>query len=111
MKYDIFTPGEIAKRLNVTPQTVYNLIRDGELKATNIGGGHRKPIWRIKEEDFQEMVYVKHHIRNKKVVKTEIVEIVEEPRVEVNVKAELESLKNDLLDILCSQLRNKQRSG
>ena len=110
MKYDIFTPGEVAKRLNVTPQTVYNLIRDGPLNATNIGGGHRRPIWRIKEEDFRSMQYTKYHIRNNKVDKVEIIEVVEEPKENaVDLKAELSSLKEDLLSIVLriEELENK----
>ena len=107
MKYDIFTPGEVAKRLNVTTQTIYNLIKDGTLPASNIGGGHSKPIYRIKEEDFVNMVYTKHQVRHGKVVKTEIIEIEEEP--ELDVKSELSKLKNDLLDILCRMEELEQK--
>ena len=98
MKYDIFTPGEVAKRLNVTTQTIYNLIKDGTLPASNIGGGHSKPIYRIKEEDFVNMVYTKHQVRHGKVVKTEITEVIEIP--EVDVKEEIRALKEDLLTFL-----------
>ena len=99
MKYDIFTPLEAAQRLGITRENVYNLIKDGTLKATNIGGGHSQPRWRIREEDLMSMTYTKYKVRHNKVVSTETVQIEEVP--EFDVKAEIGKLKEDLLDILC----------
>ena len=99
MMYDIFTPAEAAKRLGVTRQNIYNLIKDGTLKATNVGCGTYSPRWRIKEEDLATITYTKYKVRHDKIIKTEIIEIVEEP--ELDTKAELSKLKNDLLEILC----------
>ena len=98
MKYDIFTPQEVAKRLGITRTNVYNLIKDGTLKATNVGNGSGLPRWRINEEDLANMTYTKYHVRHNKVTKVEIVEVQEEP--EVDVKEEVTKLKNDLLEIL-----------
>jgi len=98
MMYDIFTPAEAAKRLGVTKENIYNLIKDGTLKATNVGNGNVNARWKIREEDLAAITYTKYKVRHNKVVKTEIIEVVEEP--ELDVKAELSKLKNDLLDIL-----------
>lgn len=45
------TTGEVAARLDVTPQTVINWIKRGRLRATVTGGGHR----RIPIEDVEAL--------------------------------------------------------
>lgn len=47
----LLTYGEVAKILRVTPKTVYNLVRRGELKATRFGHNVR-----ICAEDLAEFI-------------------------------------------------------
>lgn len=48
----MLNPEEIAERLKVKRAFVYDLIRSGELPATNVGGG--RPIYRVCEADLDE---------------------------------------------------------
>ena len=47
---DLLTPREVAERLRLSMDTVYELIRDGKLPARNVGAGS-SPRWRIHSED------------------------------------------------------------
>lgn len=38
---DVMTPEQVAEHLQVTTDTVYRLIREGELVASNVGGDYR----------------------------------------------------------------------
>lgn len=44
------TPYEAADLLKVTPQTIYNWIREGEVPATKVG----KRLWRIPRSEFEQ---------------------------------------------------------
>lgn len=46
---DFLTPDEVAYELNVTPTTVYNLLRKGEIPASKIGKNWRIPKSRLKK--------------------------------------------------------------
>jgi len=46
----ILNPGDVAKQLSVSPATVTNWIRTGQLKAANIAHGHR-PRFIIQQAD------------------------------------------------------------
>lgn len=93
---ELFTPSEVAKRLNITTMNVYNLIKDGQLKAYNSSNGTKLPRWKIKEEDLLNLEYTKYKVRNGKISKIEKIVIEEE----IDVKAELAALKEDLLSFL-----------
>lgn len=49
------TPDEVASRLRVTSEQVRSLIRNGILRAINVGAGGKRPLYRISPgalEDF-----------------------------------------------------------
>ena len=54
MLYEEFSVEETARRIGVSNQTVYNLIRNGSLKAQNAGWGRTLPRYRIREDDLRE---------------------------------------------------------
>mgnify|MGYP001557849527 FL=1 len=43
---------EVARRLGVSPRTVYHYLRDGKLKGTKLAG----KTWRINPADLREFV-------------------------------------------------------
>src|SRR5208282_6385077 len=45
------TPPELARALRVDVHTVLAWIRDGQLRAVNVGAGKRRPRWRIDPAD------------------------------------------------------------
>lgn len=51
----MLTVNEVAKKLNLSPLTIYRLIRDGELTAIKIGAGKMGRL-RIEEEALQEFI-------------------------------------------------------
>jgi len=53
MKDKYYTPTELAEMLKVTPSTVNKLIRQGKIKAVNVGTGTGKRAhWRIFEGQY-----------------------------------------------------------
>jgi len=50
---EILTPIQIAERLNVNRETVYTLLRKGEIPSFKVG-----KLWRVTEEQFHE--YLNH---------------------------------------------------
>lgn len=110
---NMYTAPEAAKKLGVTNFTVYQLINEGKLKATNICNGTKYRRFTIREDDLEEcrINYTKRGRRNVKkeepkkqspikvtkpkavVPKSDVIKIHE-------AKKELEVLKNDLMDIL-----------
>ena len=52
----LFTPGEVAHRLRVTPEQVRCLIRRGQLTAINVGTGPKRPLYRITPEAVEEFL-------------------------------------------------------
>jgi len=53
MDKDLYTPKEAAERLGVNKAHIYNLIKTGTLKASNIGTGKRA-VLRISSEDISK---------------------------------------------------------
>lgn len=52
---DVLTVDQVAKELQVNPKTVYQLIRDKRLKATNIGT-EKRANWRINRKDLNDFL-------------------------------------------------------
>ncbi|MDY0345815.1 MAG: helix-turn-helix domain-containing protein [Bacilli bacterium] len=50
-EFKLYTIEEISVILKVTQRTIYNYIKDGQLKAVKIG-----KYWRIKHNDFQLLI-------------------------------------------------------
>lgn len=46
------TPSQVADLLKVHPDTVYEIIRRGDLRASNVGSPAR-PRYRVRERDFE----------------------------------------------------------
>lgn len=44
------TPPQLAEALAVSPETIINWIRSGELAAVNVGSGAKRPRYRIPPE-------------------------------------------------------------
>lgn len=51
----VLTVEQVAKELQVSERTVYQYIKDGRLKATNIGTAKRG-TWRINREDLDKFL-------------------------------------------------------
>lgn len=47
----VYTLKEVEDMLSVTRRTVYNYIKNGDLKATKIG-----KYWRVQHEDLQDFI-------------------------------------------------------
>ena len=50
--YHFLTPPEIASILRVKPDKVLDWIRQGKLKAVNVGNGPRRPRYRVSKENL-----------------------------------------------------------
>lgn len=50
----LLKPSEIAERWGCKVQFVHGLIRDGQLRGVRIGGGDRKPRFRVRPEDLDQ---------------------------------------------------------
>jgi len=50
---EYFTPQEVAVRLKLSIDMVYDLLREGQIPAIRIGRGKRQ-LWRIPQEEFEE---------------------------------------------------------
>ena len=48
----LLTPEEVAEDLNVSPMTVRNWLRGGEIKGIKLAGN----LWRVKPEDLQKFI-------------------------------------------------------
>ena len=48
----VLTPPQAAEQLGVDPSTVIGWIRTGQLRASNIGKGGKRPRYRIRESDL-----------------------------------------------------------
>ena len=46
----LLTPNQAATYLNVTPEQVRSLIRQGQLSAVNVGTGPKRPLYRITQQ-------------------------------------------------------------
>ncbi len=50
---EYYTPNDVATILNLSPDMVYDLLREGLLPAIRLGSGRRQ-LWRIPIRDFRE---------------------------------------------------------
>ena len=50
----LLTPDEAALRLRVSAEQVRALIRRGKLSAVNVGGGSKRPLYRITEQALRQ---------------------------------------------------------
>jgi excisionase family DNA binding protein len=55
-KIEFLTSKEVAEVLRVTPATVMNMIRRGQLRGKKVGAGGVSSPWRIPKEDVIEYV-------------------------------------------------------
>jgi excisionase family DNA binding protein len=51
MEDALLTPDQVASRLQVTDQTIYNLLRTGDLRGHRVGR-----LWRVEPADLQEFL-------------------------------------------------------
>lgn len=49
---EYYTPNDVATILNLSPDMVYDLLREGMLPAIRLGSGRRQ-LWRIPIRDFR----------------------------------------------------------
>jgi excisionase family DNA binding protein len=54
---NLYKPNEVAQMLRVTPATVRNMIKSGQLPALKLGSGPR-PFYRIREADIMHVFKV-----------------------------------------------------
>lgn len=55
--------GEVAEKLNVTPEHIQDLIAEGKIAAINIGGGERKH-WRVPVEAYEKFLRDNHSLNH-----------------------------------------------
>lgn len=85
---ELFTPLEVAKKMNVDRFTPYSWIKNGQLRATDVSQtGIKKARWVIREEDFEKFK-VEHENR---VVKCKV--------NQVDLVQEFAEIKNRLLEL------------
>jgi hypothetical protein len=48
----VLSPPQVATQLGVDPATVIGWIRSGQLKASNVGKGGRRPRYRVQQNDL-----------------------------------------------------------
>ena len=53
---ELLTPAEAAAELRVTAEQIRSLIRRGELAAINVGGGAKRPLYRIGRQALDEFL-------------------------------------------------------
>jgi excisionase family DNA binding protein len=46
----LLTPSEVAEYLHVSSEQVRSLIRKGQLVATNVGAGSKRPLYRVTQQ-------------------------------------------------------------
>ena len=57
----LLTPNQAAAYLNVTAEQVRSLIRKGQLSATNVGTGTKRPLYRITEQALNDFLTRRWH--------------------------------------------------
>ena len=63
MLYEEYSVNEAAKRIGVSVQTTYKLIKSGKLKAENAGWGRTLPRYRIREDDLRQYLRKNYPLR------------------------------------------------
>ena len=106
----ILTAPEAAKKLGVSNFTVYQLIKDGTLKATDISNGKKYKRHKIREDelDIVKSGYKSHGLRNAESYGKKPTTKVQKPKAVYkspvvknhDAKKELAALKEELFNIL-----------
>ena len=52
----LLTPGEAAEYLHVSPEQVRILIRKGQIAASNVGAGSKRPLYRITQQALDDFL-------------------------------------------------------
>ena len=52
----LLTPVEIAKYLHVSPEQIRTLIRKGQIEATNVGAGSKRPLYRVTKQALENFL-------------------------------------------------------
>lgn len=52
----LLTPGEAAEYLHVSPEQVRTLIRKGQIAASNVGAGSKRPLYRITQQALEDFL-------------------------------------------------------
>ena len=52
----LLTPNQAATYLNVTPEQIRSLIRQGQLFAVNVGTGTKRPLYRITKQALNDFL-------------------------------------------------------
>ena len=57
----LLTPSEVAEYLQVSPEQVRTLIRKGQIAATNVGIGSKRPLYRVSQQALDDFLDRKWH--------------------------------------------------
>lgn len=78
--YTMINAEDAAKRLGVSKQTLYQWIKKGYVRATNIGDGVKKPRWQVRDTDLEDAIATKkdHYHKRKTSVEAPVIEVTEE---------------------------------
>lgn len=52
----LLTPGEAAEYLHVSPEQIRTLIRKGQIAASNVGAGSKRPLYRITQQALDDFL-------------------------------------------------------
>lgn len=52
----LLTPSEVAEYLQVSPEQVRTLIRKGQIAATNVGAGLKRPLYRVSQQSLDDFL-------------------------------------------------------
>ena len=52
----LLTPSDVAEYLHVSPEQVRTLIRKGQIAATNVGAGSKRPLYRVTQKDLDNFL-------------------------------------------------------
>ena len=52
----LLTPGEVARYLHVSPEQVRTLIRKGQIAASNVGAGSKRPLYRMTQQALDDFL-------------------------------------------------------
>lgn len=91
---------DCAKELKLSPSTVWYFVKNGRLKAVDIGDGCYHKIWGVNPEDFNEFkkTYIKYHSDTRSESHKGIERKKKEKEIN-DLKVELKELSAKLLEI------------
>lgn len=52
----MLTVAQVAETLQLSEDSILNLIRSGKLPASNVGGGSQRPRWRVHPDTLSEFL-------------------------------------------------------